>query len=142
MKAARFFGKHDIRVQDVLPPGNLGYGQVLVEPIVCGICGTDLHEYEAGPIFTPRTPNPYSGTTLPQILGHEFSGRVVAVGEGVERLRPGSGSRSSRRSDRGTTIFDAGTSLSRPDGVGCRLERAVGRHWPGSAGQRRDPDAG
>ncbi|CAN7235859.1 2,3-butanediol dehydrogenase [Rhizobium sp. LjRoot254] len=89
MKAIRYYGKHDVRIEDAPEPGPLRHGQVMVEPSFCGICGTDLHEYESGPIFTPKKPNTYSGAILPQILGHEFAGRVVAVGEGVETLKPG-----------------------------------------------------
>jgi (R,R)-butanediol dehydrogenase / meso-butanediol dehydrogenase / diacetyl reductase len=89
MKAARYYGKHDIRVEASPEPGALGFGQVLVQPTFCGICGTDLHEFESGPIFTPKTPNAFSGAILPQILGHEFSGRVLAVGEGVLSVSPG-----------------------------------------------------
>lgn len=47
MKAARFYGKGDIRVEDVAIP-LVGQGQCLVEIEWCGICGSDLHEYVAG----------------------------------------------------------------------------------------------
>ena len=89
MKAARYYGKHDLRVEEAAEPPQPGHGEVVVAPTFCGICGTDLHEFESGPIFTPKTPNAYSGALLPQILGHEFAGRVVAVGPGVEAIRPG-----------------------------------------------------
>ncbi len=91
MKAVRYYSKKDIRVEDVAAPsGPLGDDMVLIEPLVCGICGTDLHEYIAGPIVTPATPNVYSGATLPQILGHEFSARVLDVGKKVTHVSPGS----------------------------------------------------
>lgn len=83
MRAARFHAAKDIRVEDVAPPGEPGPGEVLVQPAWTGICGTDLHEYLAGPIVTPATPHQLTGATLPQILGHEFSATVVAAGEGV-----------------------------------------------------------
>lgn len=89
MKAVRLYDKHDVRVEKIPEPTEIGHGQVLVGPTFCGICGTDLHEYESGPIFTPKTPNAYSGAVLPQILGHEFAAKVVAVGEGVESVKPG-----------------------------------------------------
>ena len=55
-----------------------------------GICGTDLHEYLAGPIFIPQgQPHPLSGDQAPITLGHEFCGEVVEVGEGVENVKPG-----------------------------------------------------
>jgi (R,R)-butanediol dehydrogenase/meso-butanediol dehydrogenase/diacetyl reductase len=91
MKAVRYYTKRDIRVEDVpAPSGPLGDDMVLIEPLVCGICGTDLHEYIAGPIVTPSTVHVYSGATLPQILGHEFSARVLEVGRNVTHVSPGS----------------------------------------------------
>lgn len=83
MRAAVYHSKHDIRVEDVAEPGPLAPGQVRLRPYVCGICGTDLHEYEAGPIVIPTEPHPLSGASAPQILGHEFSARVLEVGPDV-----------------------------------------------------------
>ena len=48
-----------------------------------GICGTDLHEYYAGPIFVPTEPHPLTHQQLPLTLGHEFSGVITEVGAGV-----------------------------------------------------------
>ncbi|MET0257553.1 MAG: 2,3-butanediol dehydrogenase [Methylobacterium sp.] len=90
MKAIRYHNRRDIRLEDVAAPsGELAPDQVLVEPLVCGICGTDLHEYVAGPIVTPVEPHVYSGATLPQILGHEFSARITAVGRDVTHVAVG-----------------------------------------------------
>ncbi|MBB3148790.1 (R,R)-butanediol dehydrogenase/meso-butanediol dehydrogenase/diacetyl reductase [Phyllobacterium trifolii] len=90
MKAVRYYSKRDIRVEDVpAPSGPLAEDQVLIEPIVCGICGTDLHEYIAGPIVTPAIAHVYSGAQLPQILGHEFSARVKQVGSGITHVKVG-----------------------------------------------------
>ena len=58
-------------------------GEALVRVRRVGICGTDLHEYIAGPIVTPKQPHRYTGATLPQILGHEFSAEVIEVGSNV-----------------------------------------------------------
>ncbi|MCJ8504830.1 2,3-butanediol dehydrogenase [Kocuria flava] len=90
MRAARYYGRNDIRIDD-LPEPEVGPGQVGIEVAWCGICGTDLHEYLEGPIFcpTPETPHPISGETAPVTLGHEFSGTVYAVGEGVDDLEVG-----------------------------------------------------
>jgi len=44
MKACRFHGKEDLRVEEV-PEPTCGKGQVKVRPAWCGICGSDLHEY-------------------------------------------------------------------------------------------------
>jgi (R,R)-butanediol dehydrogenase/meso-butanediol dehydrogenase/diacetyl reductase len=89
MKAVVFRGRSDIRVEDVAAPDGPAGGQVLVEPLWCGICGTDLHEYTAGPIVTATKPHPLTGVTIPQVLGHEFSATVREVGTGVTSIRPG-----------------------------------------------------
>jgi (R,R)-butanediol dehydrogenase/meso-butanediol dehydrogenase/diacetyl reductase len=90
MQAARYYGARDIRVESVAEPdGRLGPTQILIRPRWCGICGTDLHEYIAGPIVTSVEPHPLSGARLPQILGHELAADVEAVGSEVEDLRPG-----------------------------------------------------
>ncbi|HKN98702.1 MAG TPA: 2,3-butanediol dehydrogenase [Pseudonocardiaceae bacterium] len=89
MRAAVYHSKHDIRVEQVAEPGPLGPGQVRLRPSVCGICGTDLHEYAAGPIVIPTAPHPLSGASAPQILGHEFAGQVLEVGEGVTDVAVG-----------------------------------------------------
>ena len=90
MRAVRFHAARDIRIEDVPEPsGELGPRQVLVRPRSVGICGTDLHEYLAGPIVTSVAPHPLTGAALPQILGHEFAADVEAVGAEVRHVRPG-----------------------------------------------------
>ena len=90
MKAVRFHGARDIRVEDVAEPtARLGAHDVLIKPITTGICGTDLHEYIAGPIVTPSTPHVYTGATNPQILGHEFSAVVADTGSAVTNVKAG-----------------------------------------------------
>ena len=90
MKAARFHGRGDIRIDDV-PEPTPGPGQVQVAVDWCGICGTDLHEYLEGPIFIPPkgSPHPITGAELPVVMGHEFAGVVSAVGSGRHRRRGG-----------------------------------------------------
>jgi (R,R)-butanediol dehydrogenase/meso-butanediol dehydrogenase/diacetyl reductase len=83
LRALRFHAARDLRIEDVAEPSAPGSGEVLVRVVVCGICGTDLHEFVAGPIVTPVEPHPLTGAQNPQILGHEFSGDVVAIGAGV-----------------------------------------------------------
>lgn len=89
MKAVRFYAKEDVRVEGVPAPALVGDSQVMVKPLTCGICGTDLHEFAGGPIVTPATPHKFTGAVLPQILGHEFSAEVVEVGRAVTRVRKG-----------------------------------------------------
>ncbi len=56
----------------------------------CGICGSDLHEYVAGPIFIPQdATHPLTGEKAPIVMGHEFSGQVVEIGEGVTKIQVG-----------------------------------------------------
>jgi (R,R)-butanediol dehydrogenase/meso-butanediol dehydrogenase/diacetyl reductase len=56
----------------------------------CGICGTDLHEYEGGPLYIPlERPHPLTGVQAPVIIGHEMSGEVIAIGDGVGDFAPG-----------------------------------------------------
>ena len=52
MQALRFHAARDLRIEDVPEPSAPGPGEVLVRTAACGICGTDLHEYVAGPIVT------------------------------------------------------------------------------------------
>src|SRR3954467_9499069 len=90
MRAARYHGVKDIRVEEVPEPaGDLSPTQVLIRPRWCGICGTDLHEYVAGPIVTPVEPHPLTGSQNPQILRHEFSADVLAVGGDVQSVQVG-----------------------------------------------------
>ena len=89
MKAIRFYQKEDVRVEDVPAPDSLGDSQVLIRPLTCGICGTDLHEFAGGPIVTPATRHKFTGAVLPQILGHEFSAEVLETGRNVSRVRKG-----------------------------------------------------
>jgi (R,R)-butanediol dehydrogenase/meso-butanediol dehydrogenase/diacetyl reductase len=89
MRAARYYGKGDIRVEDVGTPQVRQPDEVLLTVAYCGICGTDLHEYAVGPIVTPVSPHPLTGVTLPQTLGHEFSAKVVEVGSAVRDVQVG-----------------------------------------------------
>lgn len=89
MQAARFYGKADIRLEEVDAPQIRADDDVLVEVLYCGICGTDLHEYTVGPIVTPTTPHPLTGVTIPQTLGHEFSATVVEIGKNVADVAVG-----------------------------------------------------
>lgn len=80
MKAAVFYGKHDLRVMDQPVPVP-GAGQVQIRVHACGICGTDIHIFE-GDEGAAKSP---AGT----ILGHEFAGEITAVGPGVTDYQVG-----------------------------------------------------
>src|SRR6516165_1027023 len=60
------------------PAPQPGPGQALVEVSYCGICGSDLHFREVPELFPAGT-----------VPGHEFSGRIVSVGDGVVGWSPG-----------------------------------------------------
>lgn len=89
MRAAVFHDAKDIRIEDVPDPKSVGPADVLIRPLWCGICGTDLHEYAVGPIVIPTEPHELTGWKAPQILGHEFSAEVIEVGSDVTHVRPG-----------------------------------------------------
>jgi Alcohol dehydrogenase GroES-like domain/Alcohol dehydrogenase GroES-associated len=80
MKAVRWHGRRDIRVETV-PDPTPGPREVVLRVEWCGICGTDVEEYLTGPHWIPtERPNPLTGARAPLTLGHEFAGEVVAVG--------------------------------------------------------------
>ena len=90
MKAAVWHGRQDVRIEEVQDPGPPPPGQVHVKVAWCGICGTDLHEYMGGPLYIPLDrPHPKTGVQAPVIIGHEMSGEIVAVGDGVTGFAPG-----------------------------------------------------
>lgn len=84
--------KDKMKVAVMLGIGKMGFeerpvpqperGEVLVRLEYVGICGSDIHYYETGRIGNYVVKPPF-------VLGHEPGGTVVAVGEGVSRLRPG-----------------------------------------------------
>lgn len=90
MRAVRYHGNKDIRVDDI-PEPECRPGFVKIAPEWCGICGSDVHEYLVGPetIPSPDKPHPITGESLPLVLGHEYAGTVVEVGDGVEGVSVG-----------------------------------------------------
>jgi len=79
VKAAVFKKLNSPLVVETIADPTPGEGEVVVEVCRCGICGSDLHITE-DPIFGAQ-----SGT----VLGHEYSGRVMAVGKGIARTKVG-----------------------------------------------------
>jgi L-iditol 2-dehydrogenase len=76
-RAAVLHGPGDVRIEDRAVP-EPGAREVLVEIAAVGVCGSDVHYYEHGRIgsFVVREP---------MVLGHESSGRIVALGPGASR---------------------------------------------------------
>lgn len=76
MKAAVYRGVNDVRMEDV-PVPQIGPGELLVHVHTCGICGTDLKKIATGSHSAPR------------IFGHETTGEVAAVGDGMKKFSVG-----------------------------------------------------
>lgn len=85
MKALRWHNKEDLRVDEV-PIPKPGPDEVLIKVLFSGICGSEVHEYLAGPIYIPLEPHPLTGTKAPQIMGHEFGGYIVERGSTVKGI--------------------------------------------------------
>ncbi len=79
MQAAFYEGNRAIRIGECapVPPGPR---QVQIRVSYCGLCGTDLHIYLG---------HMDQRVHLPQIMGHEMSGTIAAVGEGVQGFSSG-----------------------------------------------------
>ncbi len=77
MKAGVVHAKNDIRYEDIERP-KVEPGKVLIKVKYTGICGSDI----------PRV-NGDACHYFPNVLGHEFSGVVEEIGEGVTRVSPG-----------------------------------------------------
>lgn len=73
MKAAVVTGPGRCEVLEIADPAP-GPGQVVVGVDLCGVCGTDLHVVDGE----------HPSVRYPVVPGHEFSGRVVATGAGVD----------------------------------------------------------
>lgn len=65
-----------------VPEPSIGPGDVLVDVLRTGICGTDLHIYRWDAWARANVP-------VPLVVGHEFVGRVVALGSEVSELAAG-----------------------------------------------------
>jgi len=84
MKAAAWLGKQDIRVVEVAKPTAGGDGLVL-RMHACGICGSDLHAFNAD-LLTQSVTKLIDGY---RIIGHEFAGEVTEVGPEVTGWKVG-----------------------------------------------------
>ncbi len=79
MRAAVFHGPRDVRIENVPDPAAPARDEVVLEVLRAAICGTDASEWDHGPVLCrPGV-----------VLGHEFVGRVVGVGDDVTTLRVG-----------------------------------------------------
>jgi (R,R)-butanediol dehydrogenase/meso-butanediol dehydrogenase/diacetyl reductase len=79
MRAIQLHGTGDLRFADVPAPAAPGPGEVRLSIEAAGICGSDIHNFRTGQ-WISRSPS---------IPGHEFCGRVTAIGPGTEDVRVG-----------------------------------------------------
>ncbi len=75
MKVAVYYNNSDVRLEE-RPVPQIGPGELLVRVIASGVCGSDVMEW-------------YRIKKAPIILGHEITGEIAEVGEGVERYKKG-----------------------------------------------------
>ena len=89
MKAARYHGRLDIRIEDVPTPVPAD-DELLLAVAAVGICGTDAAEFAHGPTMFPIDhAHAVTGHRGPMMPGHEFSGTVVAAGRDVSGFAEG-----------------------------------------------------
>jgi len=81
MKAAYIYGPYDLRLEEAEIPEPAA-DEVLLRVKAVGVCGSDIHFYVTGRsgVFT---------ITEPFVMGHEFAGEIVEVGEDVKDFRKG-----------------------------------------------------
>jgi (R,R)-butanediol dehydrogenase/meso-butanediol dehydrogenase/diacetyl reductase len=79
MRAVRFHGVGDLRVEDVPVPKAPDAGEVRLRVRAAGICGSDLHNFKTGQWIS----------RLPVTPGHEFAAEVLEIGAGVAGLKVG-----------------------------------------------------
>lgn len=81
MRASVLTGVESLAIEDRPVPTPAPH-EVLVEVAAVGVCGSDVHYFRHGRIGDYVV-------TAPMILGHELSGRITAVGSGVDTGRVG-----------------------------------------------------
>ena len=75
MRVAMYYNNKDVRLEE-MPTPQIGPGEVLVKVLACGVCGSDVMEW-------------YRINKAPLVLGHEATGEIVEVGDGVGQFKIG-----------------------------------------------------
>lgn len=79
MRVAKLIEPEKIVVTDEQKSEQYEDNEVIVKVKACGLCGTDLHIFSQG----------RADVVLPRVMGHELSGEVIKIGEGVSNVKPG-----------------------------------------------------
>lgn len=82
MKAMQLIGIRQIRMREIPDPVIANDTDVLIKMKTLGVCGSDVHYFKHGKIGSQVVQFPFA-------LGHEGSGKVVAIGKGVKHLKTG-----------------------------------------------------
>jgi len=75
MLVGMYYNNRDVRIEE-MPKPKIGQGEILLKMRASGICGSDLMEW-------------YRIKKAPLVLGHEVTGEIAEVGEGVKDYKPG-----------------------------------------------------
>ncbi|MDI6761265.1 MAG: zinc-dependent dehydrogenase [Candidatus Brocadiaceae bacterium] len=75
MRIAMYYNNRDVRLEE-MPTPEIGPGELLVKVLASGVCGSDVMEW-------------YRIKKAPLVLGHEITGEIVKVGEGVRQYKIG-----------------------------------------------------
>lgn len=75
MRVLMYYNNNDVRTEE-MPVPQTGPGELLVKTFASGICGSDVMEW-------------YRIKKAPRVLGHEITGEIVEVGDGVEKYKKG-----------------------------------------------------
>lgn len=78
MRGAVYVGPQKVEIRDDLPKPEIKPNEVMVKPKYIGICGSGVESFKTGGVYLPEI-----------ILGHEFSGDIVEVGDKVKKLKIG-----------------------------------------------------
>jgi len=75
VRVAMYYNNRDVRLEE-MPTPQIGPDELLVKVMASGVCGSDVMEW-------------YRIKKAPLVLGHEITGQIVEVGEGVEQYKAG-----------------------------------------------------
>lgn len=114
-----FYAPGDVRIETMKEIPQIEDGEVLIKVEACAICGTDVKSFLVG---NPRI-------KPPQVMGHEFCGTIVEIGNGVEAYKVG------QRVTMATTIGCGECIYCKKGRTNlCRSAEAMGFHYPGAMG--------